>query len=186
MKNRILPLLFRLLFPLLFSMPSRAELYLEASLESGGDTLARSSLGDELNAGGGVKLAIGTQNWLDDAGSSALRLSVGYLWDDVSGSNGSAELEALTFDALYLIHSGPHSFGVGAAWQASPRYRIHVDGVNSRIDYQDTVGPVIQYSYRFSPGLELGFRFSDLEYEAESGGERRDAGSFGVYLSNGF
>jgi len=88
---------------LLFSATSRADLYLEASLESGGDTLARSSLGDELNAGGGIKLAIGTQNWLDDAGSSALRLSVGYLWDDVSGSNGSAELEALTFDALYLI-----------------------------------------------------------------------------------
>ncbi len=182
MKSRIL----LLLFGLLLSASSRAELYLEAALESGGATLARTSLGEELNAGGGIKLAIGSQNWLDDAGSSALRLSVGYLWDEVSGSNGSAQLEALTFDALYLIRSGPHSFGIGASWQASPRYRIHVNGMNSRIDYQDTVGPVIQYGYRFSPGLELGIRFSDLEYEAESAGERRDAGSFGIYLSNGF
>ncbi len=164
--------------------PASAELYLEASLEGGGETLVRSTLDDELNAGGGVKLAIGTQNWLDDAGSSSLRLAVGYLQDDVSGGNGSAELDVLTFDALYLIHSGPHSFGVGATWHASPRYRARIDGVSDTVDFEDAVGPVLQYGFRLSPGLEIGFRFSDIEYQSS---ERViNAGSFGVYLSNGF
>lgn len=179
--NRIVVLLLPFL---LFSPASQAELYLEASLEGGGETLARSTLDDELNAGGGFKLAIGVQNSLDEVASSSLRLSVGYLWDDVSGGNGSAEIDALTLDAVYLINSGPHSFGVGATWHAAPRYRADVGGVRISIDYEDAVGPLLQYGYRFSPGLELGFRISDLTYESAS--DRRDAGSFGVYLSNGF
>ncbi len=173
-------------FPLVLSLstPVSAELYLEAALEGGGDTLARSSFDDEVNAGGGVKLAVGVQNWLDEAGTASLRFSVGYLWDDVSGSNGRVELDAMTFDAIYLINSGPHSFGVGAVWHASPRYRATVDGIAASVDFDDAIGPVLQYGYRFSPGLELGFRFSDLEYTGS--GRRLEAGSFGVYLSNGF
>ena len=177
-------LLLTALMGLFLLQPARAELYLEAGLEGGGDTLARSTLDDRLNAGGGMKLAIGMQTWLDAVGASSLRLDVGYLWDDVSGSNGSAEIEALTFDAVYLINSGPHSFGVGATWRGSPRYRATVNGVTTRIDYQDAIGPLLQYGYRFSPGLELGFRVSDLEYESRAG--TLDAGSFAVYLSNGF
>ena len=180
MKAPVLPFLLALAL----APPASAELYLEAALEGGGDTLARSSLDDELSAGGGIKLAIGAQNWLDDAGSSSLRFSVGYQWDDVSGRNGSAELDTMTFDAVYLINSGPHSFGVGAVWHASPRYRATVDGITTSVDFDDAIGPVLQYGYRFSPGLELGFRFSDLEYTGS--GRTLDAGSFGVYLSNGF
>lgn len=172
------------LFLFTLMRPAWAELYLETSLEGGGDTLARSSYDDELNAGGGLRLAIGMQTWLDADGTSSLRLDVGYLWDDVSGSNGSAELDAMTFDAVYLINSGPHSFGIGASWHASPRYRATVNGISTVTDFDDAVGPVLQYGYRFSPGLELGLRFSDMEYEAA--GRRIDAGSFGLYLSNGF
>jgi len=164
--------------------PAIAELYLEAALESGGDTLVRSTLDDEVNAGGGMKLAVGMQTWVDEAGTGSMRFSVGYQWDDVTGSNGSAEIETMTFDAVYLINSGPHSFGVGAVWHASPRYDALVDGVRTTIDFNDAIGPVLQYGYRLSPGLELGLRFSDLEYE--SAGQVLDAGSFGVYLSNGF
>jgi hypothetical protein len=172
------------LLALTVTRPAWAELYLEAALEGGGDTLARSSLDDEVNAGGGMKLAIGMQAWMDEAGTGSMRFSVGYQWDDVSGGNGSAEIETLTFDAVYLINSGPHSFGIGAVWHASPRYSAMVNGARSTIDFDDAVGPVLQYGYRLSPGLELGLRFSDLEYE--SAGQVLDAGSFGVYLSNGF
>ena len=40
-------------------------------------------------------------------------LAVGYLFDSINASNGDADFDALTFDAIYSVSSGPHAFGFG-------------------------------------------------------------------------
>lgn len=177
--------LILLVFSLLFSAAARAELYLELGLESGGDDLIGTNTGDRIYAGGGLKFAGGIQNPVNDEGTASMRLAVGYLFDGINADNGQADIDTLTFDALYLINSGVHSFGVGPTLHLAPEYTDDVAGFRPlKIEFEDAVGLLFQYGYRPSPGFEIGLRISDIEYENNT--ETLDASSFGVFISNGF
>ena len=140
---------------------------------------------DSIDAGGGIKFAIGIQNPINPDGSAALRMSVGYLFDSINAYNGDADFDTLTFDALYIINSGPHSVGIGGTLHLSPEYSDHVIGYSPyRETYDDALGILLQYGYQFLPNLELGVRITDLEYEV--GALTQDAGSIGIFISNGF
>lgn len=164
---------------------AHAELYLEAAAEAGGDELISTNTEDSISAGGGLKVAIGIQNPINYDGSTSLRLAVGYLFDSIVAGNGDADFNTMTFDAMLVSNAGPHSFGVGATFHASPEYSDRVLGYNAEfIEYDDALGIVFQYGYQFFPGLELGVRYTDLTYEA--GNVKLDAGSLGIFISNGF
>ena len=164
---------------------ARADLYIEASGEGGGDELISTNSTDSISAGGGIKFAIGVQNPLNYDESAGIRLSVGYLSDSILASNGEAEFSTVTFDAMLVSHSYPHSFGVGGTLHMSPQYRDNVVGYSPEtIEYDDALGLVLQYGYHFTPGIELGVRYTDLTYTV--GAIKQDAGSLGVFISNGF
>ncbi len=170
---------------LTFSSSSRADLYLELGFENGGDELIGTNTGEEISAGGGLKFAGGIQNPLNDEGTASLRLAVGYLFDNINADNGEADIDTLTFDVTYLMNSGPHSFGVGPTIHLAPEYTDNVAGFPPlRVEFDDAIGLVLQYGYHPVPGFEIGFRFSDIEYE--NNGDSLDASSFGVFISNGF
>ena len=182
MKNKILACL--MLLPMAFPAV-QAELYLEASLEGGGDTLVETNLNDEINAGGGIKFAVGIQNPMGPGGNNSLRLAVGYLFDSINASNGDADFDALTFDAIYSVSSGPHAFGFGGSLHMSPEYDETIDGLGSlQVEFDDALGMVLQYGYQGIPGFELGVRYTMIDYEA--GSAILDADSFGLFISNGF
>ena len=165
--------------------PVQADFYAEMSLEGGGDDIIGTTSGETISAGGGLKFALGIQNPINDAGSASIRLVLGYLFDSIDAANGDAEIDTLTFDAMYIIHSAAHSFGLGATMHLSPEYSDNIAGFAPlKIEFDDAFGVVFQYGYHFIPGLEIGVRLSDLDYEA--GNARIDAGSFGFYISNGF
>lgn len=181
MKTKFYPLLLTLLL-----MPSAyADIYLEMALESGGDQLIATNTFDSIDAGGGIKFAIGIQNPINEDGTAAMRLSLGYLFDSIDAYNGNAEFDTLTFDALYIINSGAHSFGIGGTMHMSPEYTDHVVGFQPYEEtYDDALGILLQYGYQFLPNVELGLRVTNIEYE--SGLLTRDAGSIGIFISNGF
>ena len=164
---------------------AQAELYIEASAEAGGEDLITTNSADSISAGGGIKFAIGVQSPLNYSQSTDIRLTVGYLSDSILASNGEAEFNTVTFDAMLVSYFWPHSFGLGATMHMSPQYRDNVMGYASEvIDYDDAIGLVFQYSYHFVPGLELGVRYTDLTYT--TGSLQQDAGSLGIFISNGF
>ena len=168
-----------------FVNPALADLYLEMAFEGGGDDLIGTNTGDDISAGGGIKFAIGVQNPVNYAGNASIRLSLGYLFDDIDAANGDAEIETFTFDALYAVNSGPHTFGFGGTLHIEPEYRDNVIGFpRERIQFDDALGVLLQYGYHFTHGLELGVRLSSLDYEA--GNTSYDAGGFGIFISNGF
>ena len=160
-----------------------AELYLEAGFEGGGDELAFTTIGDSISAGGGIKLAIGVQNPIVE-GASSFRLAVGYMFDSVDAINGSADINTLTLDGLYIVNTGPHAFGVGATMHMGPEYSDNLNGFSKVIDFDDAVGLMLQYGFRFSRGLEVGVRYTDITYEVN--GFELDAGSVGLFISNAF
>lgn len=182
MKIRII---YCMMLPMLMINSALADLYLEFGFESGGDDLIGTNTGEDISAGGGVKFAVGVQNPTNEAATASIRLSVGYLFDSIDASNGDADFETLTFDALYMINSGTHSFGIGGTLHLSPEYSDDVDGFRSeKIEFDDAYGILLQYGYNITPSIELGVKVSVLEYQA--GPITMDANSFGVYISNGF
>ncbi len=174
--------------PLLFALNvgvAHADLYVELGAESGGDDIIGTNTGDEISAGGGIKLAIGVQSPVNEENSASLRLTVGYLFDSIDADNGDADIETMTFDAMYLFNSGRHTFGAGVTLHLSPEYSDKIAGLEPlTLEFDDTLGVVFQYGYQLTPGFEIGARITDIDYEV--GNNSIDAGSFGIYLSNGF
>ena len=171
---------------MLFLLPGlgHAELYFELALEGGGETLARSSDGLELNAGGGIKFAGGVINNFGENNHSRLSLALGYLSDSIDASNGEGDLDSFTFDAIYSRLFHLHRLGVGLSYHIGPEYSDSVDGFGStRIEFDDALGIILQYGYALTPGFQLGARYTLMDYKAN--GLSIDADSFGVFLAFG-
>jgi hypothetical protein len=166
------------------TMPlAQADLYVELGMESGSKELVSTTSGDNLYSGGGIKLAAGVQNYINN--DASIRLTLGYLGDSVTAENGSAEIDTVTFDALYLINSGPHTFGLGPTFHMNPSYHDDVAGYAAvDIEFDNAVGLMFQYGYKIVPGIEIGARVTNIEYVNNA--TTLDASSFGVYFSNGF
>ncbi len=78
-----------------------------------------------------------------------------------------------------------HRFGIGASYHIGPTYKDDIVGLAPlKIDFDDALGLILQYSYAVSSGFQIGARFTQMDYEAN--GASLDASSFGIILSNGF
>ena len=173
---------------LVLSSNAYSELYYEFALEGGGDPIVETNLGD-VNAGAGIKLAVGIQNIVGENGEN-LSISLGSMFDEISADNGRAKFNTVTMDAIYSMQVEPHRFGIGASYHIGPAYRDNLFP-SWRIDFEDALGLILQYSYKFSSGLQLGARLTNMEYKVSSSnivvvGSTIDASSFGIFLSNGF
>ena len=178
-------IVFFLLGLIVVSNHADADLYLEFAMEEGSQRMASSRQGPEINAGGGLKFAAGLQLPLGQHGSNSLRLVAGYLFDGFDEAIAEVDMDTMTVDAVLVVNRGPHAFGIGASHHLAPEYREQPAGFAAfTIEFDDTTGALVQYGYQFSPRMELGLRYLDMEYE--SSGTRIDASSVGVYLSNGF
>lgn len=178
--------MYRKLLPLLVLVCSSAEadLYLEMSIDGGGDTLIGSTSGEELNAGGGIKFAGGVQNEVSNSGNT-LSFSVGYLFDSIDAVNGSADLDTFTFEAIYTLHKGDHRFGIGGSYHIGPSYEDSIAGFAPlKVEFDDALGMLFQYGYSVSNKFQVGARLTRMNYELN--GNSIDADSFGVFISNGF
>lgn len=172
-----------LLVPLAFGS-ARAGLYLEVDYELGGDTLASTEL-EDLDAGGGYRLAIGLQTFIGGFEDVGLIFSIGYLFDWISASNGDAEIDAFVAEFIYFRDFGPHRLGVGGSYHMNPQYEDDVDGFpRTRIDFDDALGLVGRYGYVIEKSIEFGVRYTLMDYEAN--GVSIDADSLGFYVSAAF
>jgi hypothetical protein len=168
----------------------KAGFYFELDFESGGDTLASASgnnsfLGDyerDLDIGGGGKLAIGIHNILGESKNRSLSFALGHLSDSIDASNGDADYDTVTFDAIYRFHFESHRFGLGASYHIDPEYKEKIDGQpRIKAEFDDALGLVMQYSYALSPVFHVGLRYTEMDYEIND--VELDASSFGIFMA---
>lgn len=174
----------------LSSGPVKAGFYFELGAEDGGDTLASASgsndyWGDyerDLDIGGGGKLAIGIHNILGENKDRSLSFALGYLSDSIDASNGDADYDTVTFDAIYGFHFEAHRFGLGASYHIGPEFKGKFDD-QPRItaEFDDALGLVMQYSYAISPVFHVGLRYTEMDYEINN--VELDASSFGIFMA---
>ena len=164
----------------------QAKLYMEMSVEEGGDTLASAS-SYSINAGSGVKFALGVQNKLGEYGES-LSLSLGRLSDLIDaydGIDGKAKISTYTFDAIYSIQRARHRFGFGGSYHVDPIYSENIAGsAPLEIDFDNALGLMLQYSHAWDSGFQIGVRYTRMDYKAS--GLSLNADSYGIFISNGF
>ncbi len=170
-----------LLVSCLVVIPARAGLVLEAGYEFGGDTLAANEI-DDLDAGGGYRLAVGLQRFIGGFDDVGLMFSLGYLFDFIDASNGDADIDAFVAEFIYFRDFGPHRLGIGGSYHMNPQYEDDIDGFpKTRIDFDDALGMVGRYSYVIEKAIEFGVRYTLMDYEAN--GDSINADSLGLYIS---
>ena len=196
----------RILFIILLTLSgsSYADYYLGASIESGGEFLASSTLGKTVDSGGGVKFEIGLHHSFNSA--SSIRLGVGYLLDEINATNGEASIDALTADAQYLWNiSKYHHIGFGVTTHFQPEYKFYFTpdanssdkAVSGNINFQTVVGSSIQYGYTLLTGFHVGIRYTKLMYKienmsdtetgfADGGGFELNADGIGLFITTQF
>ncbi len=182
-----------LLFMLLFlPVAADAGLYFEMSGEEGGETYASAERSgfyysaftttDEVNLGGGLKLALGVENAIGEAKDRSWSLSMGFIRRRLDASNGDADFDVVTADAIHSWRFDSHQFGVGASYHLNPEFRSKIDGFAPvEIKFDNALGLILQYRYELTPGFSLGIRLTEMDYEAS--GISDDASSIGLFLS---
>lgn len=181
---RVLRLIFCLVSVGVTIPVAQAGPYIEFAMEEGGDRMASSLQGQAVHAGGGLKFSAGLQTRIGNQGNTAIRLAAGYLFDGFEASIGEVEISTVTIDALWLLQRGAHAFGIGGSTHLSPDYSEKPTGFTRfDIEFDDAAGLLLHYGYRFLPGMEIGLRYLDMQYEATN--YRYDASSLGLYISYG-
>lgn len=193
-KNRRLPALFAFLVFIPLNTQA-AGMVLTGEIAFGGDDLAVVS-GDsgDIQAGQLLNLGIGYDFDLDAAKTLRLRTGINYKVDSVDADNGEADFDRWPVDVLLISRQGNIALGAGLTYHLSPTFEATINSVTSRVDFDDSLGFLLQAGYLVAERIELGARVTLIEYESDSllmtpGGaitDKVDGDSFGFYVSAGF
>jgi hypothetical protein len=174
---------------------SAAGMVLTGEIAFGGDDLAVVSNGNDVQAGQLLNLGIGYDFDLNAAKTLRLRAGINYKFDSVDASNGEADFDRWPLDLILISRQGNFSLGAGITYHLSPTYEDTINGSSSRIDFDDSLGFLLQAGYLTTERLEVGVRVTLIEYESSqpllqlSSGtfvNKVDGDSFGIYISAGF
>jgi hypothetical protein len=195
-KRRLFPALFTLLAFIPLNTQA-AGLVLTGEIAVGGDKLASVS-GDyeeDLQAGQLLNLGIGYDFDLNPAKTLLLRAGINYKFDSIDADNGEADFDRWPLDLILVSRQGNISLGAGITYHLSPTYEDTINSISTRIDFDDSLGFLLQAGYMMTPTMELGARVTLIEYEPSEPLvllpsleriDEVDGDSFGVYISIGF
>lgn len=171
-----------------------AGMVLTGEIAFGGDDLVVVSGGENLQAGQLLTLGIGYDFDLNAAKTLRLRTGINYKFDSVDAANGEADFDRWPLDVLLITQQGNFALGAGLTLHLSPSFEATVSGTTTRINFDDSLGLLLQAGYMIGERTELGARFTLIDYKSDQplvlpgGGitDKVDGDSFGVYISTGF
>jgi hypothetical protein len=192
-KNRRLPALFAFLVFIPLNTQA-AGMVLTGEIAFGGDDLADVNDGGDLQAGQLLNLGIGYDLDLNPAKTLQLRTGINYKVDSVDADNGEADFDRWPVDVLLISRQGNIALGAGLTYHLSPTFEATINGVTSRVDFDDSLGFLLQAGYLVAERIELGARVTLIEYESDQPllltngaiADKVDGDSFGFYVSAGF
>jgi hypothetical protein len=160
------------------------------NMDFGGERIAKFSFSDgstaEIKAGqlftfaGGVIYVSPTAPW-------ALEATVGYKFDKVNGSNGSATFSRIPIDVIASLSSERHRLGAGVTAHLSPTFECKLTGVCAgKVELDTAIGAIAQYSFsipfpKANGGIELAARYTYVKYK-KSGSPDLDGSAPGFML----
>jgi len=156
---------------------------IKAAADFGGDTLVTVTFTDGssesikanelLSLGGGVSI-------VNAAGDIEAELSLSYKFALINASNGDVTFSRWPLDALVFYRLPELRLGGGLTYHINPK--LSGSGVASGIDatFDNALGLLLQVDYRVTPKINLGIRYTSLDYKLHVGSATATARSSGV------
>lgn len=159
-------------------------------LTTGGDTLAYTTGpggGSSLKSGGLFYLAVGTVYQFENP-EYQLQATFGYHFDELTADNGSADFERTFFEIVpFYVIDDDIRLGAGLVNTLGPTY----SGLGDTYEFKDAAGPVLEINWRIKGAGWWGFRYVDLDYDADTINGAPATGTidgsyFGIMYHGGF
>jgi hypothetical protein len=158
-----------------------------AGLTFGGDTLATAQFSDgsseDIKAGGLFHLYGGIEYRLGDQVS--LQANVGYHIDDSSAaSNGGLRFSRVPVELLGYYHVND-KFRIGGGVQVvnGPEVKGSGDLSYINVEFDNSVGPVIEGEYMFSPQIGMKLRYVSHTFKVKNTSIEADGNHVGVMFN---
>lgn len=165
--------------------PQAAEVrpMLKTAADFGGDTLINVTFTDGstqsiranelLSLGGGVSI-------VNDAGDIETELTLSYKFGMVSASNGDVTFSRWPLDALVFYRLPELRLGGGLTYHLGPELSGSGFAGGLNLDFDDALGLLLQADYRVTPKINLGIRYTSLDYKLRVNGASATVRSNGV------
>ncbi|MGO2235255.1 MAG: hypothetical protein ACTH5B_14385 [Marinomonas sp.] len=164
---------------------------LQVGVASGGDTLGTVTYAnheqEDLDAGSGVFFGAYTLTPLNQNGL-AMKVGIGYHSDDITASNGEASFFRFPIDALISQEGEKWQFGLGITYHLNPEYESSFT-THDLIKADDALGMIVEVNYKilgkrlFGPSLQLGVRYTGIEYKFHGVTKKFDGSNLAAMLS---
>lgn len=126
-----------------------------------------------LSLGGGVSIA-------NDAGDIETELSLSYKFYTVSASNGDVTFSRWPLDALVFYRLPELRVGGGLTYHLNPELSGSGFAGGLNVNFDNALGLLLQADYRVTPKINLGIRYTSLDYKVRVNGASATAKSNGV------
>lgn len=165
--------------------PQAAEVrpMIKTAADFGGDTLINVTFTDGstqsiranelLSLGGGVSI-------VNDAGDIETELTLSYKFGMVSASNGDVTFSRWPLDALVFYRLPELRLGGGLTYHLGPELSGSGFAGGLNLDFDDALGLLLQADYRVTPKINLGIRYTSLDYKLRVNGASATVRSNGV------
>lgn len=165
--------------------PQAAEVrpMLKAAADFGGDTLINVTFTDGstqsiranelLSLGGGVSI-------VNDAGDIETELTLSYKFRTVTASNGDVTFSRWPLDALVFYRLPDLRLGGGLTFHLGPELSGSGFAGGLNLNFDDALGLLLQADYRVTPKINLGVRYTSLDYKLRVNGASATVRSNGV------
>ena len=131
----------------------------------GGEKLAETA-NKKLTTGGGLAVHYG----INMTGSQSIhyQLALGYKWDSLSTSNGSATFSDLSTSFIMLKKIRKNRFGGGLALHPATKYESKFQGNSFTSDMPAAIGLIAQFDIITKHKSTLSFQYELLEYKPDN------------------
>ena len=169
-------------------------LVLGMELSGGGDDIAIMTSGDKIKAGELLYFGAGYNYSLNSDNTLFLRSMLGFKFVAIDAKNGDLEFTRFPLDFILIKRFDAFSLGAGPTYHLSPNYEGTINGVSSKIDFDNSLGFLVQGSYYFAQQTELGIRLTSIDYKTSTpitlpGGtvaNELNGNSIGIFLMTSF
>lgn len=143
---------------------------IKAGIDTGGDTMVNATFlgGDtkKVKANEGLFFG-GGMSWVNDSQEVEVEVAITYKIAFIDGSNGDIDWTRVPIDALVFYRTQHFRFGGGLTYHINPK--LEGSGVvgGLSVDFKDALGVILQADWRITQKINLGLRYTNLEYKAE-------------------
>jgi len=160
--------------------------FLGAGLTAGGDKLVKLEFTDgtdsTVTAGGLVQLTGGVDYRINS--DFSLQTSINYHVSDATASDGSVKFTRMPIELIGYYNVTPEwRIGAGARYVSSAKLSASGNAGHGHVDFDNTVGALVEAEYMFSPKAGVKFRYVAEKYKVSITKEKVDGNHFGAMFN---